>query len=96
MREYTGKIKGLEREEKREKARHGMRVSGRSLKSDVQPVIKRRAKEAGGDPGQIHYLNWADGETDAQHCACGKIVYTYRLVTIYASQVTCEKCKGAI
>lgn len=96
MKDYTGKIKGVEREEQREKARHGMRVSGRSLKSTVNPAIEKRAKEAGGDPGQIHYLDWADGETDAQHCACGKIVYAYHLVTIYASQVTCEKCKGVL
>jgi hypothetical protein len=96
MRDYTGQIKGIERERKRDKARHGMRLSGRSLKSTVQPVVVKRARKAGGDPGQVHYLVRAEGETDAQHCACGAVVYAYHLVTIYASQVTCNGCKGAL
>ena len=92
MRDYTGKIKGVEREEKRERARHGMRLSGRSVKSVIAPTYGKRK----GDPGQIHLLSWADGKTDAQHCLCGKVVYAYNLVTIYPSHVTCQECKNEL
>lgn len=87
MKDYTGKIKGIEREERRASRQHGMGVSGRSLKTVVAPAYAKR------NPGTVHLLSWADGATDAQHCACGKVVYNYFQVTIYPSKVTCEGCK---
>jgi hypothetical protein len=38
--------KAERRERQQRKARHGMRVSGRSLKSTILPVIEKKAKEA--------------------------------------------------
>jgi len=87
VKDYTGKIKGIEREERRASRQHGMGVSGRSLKTVVAPAYAKR------NPGTVHLLSWADGATDAQHCACGKVVYNYFQVTIYPSKVTCEGCK---
>lgn len=89
MKDYTGKIKGIEREERRVSQKHGMRVSGGSLKTVVAPAYAKRNARY----GDVHLLAWADGATDAQHCACGKVVYNYFQVTIYPSKVTCEGCK---